>query len=186
MATARWRALDREGQETCRLSRSEDGWLLVGHAQFRDDLGVASLNYIVRCDLAWMTQSADLAGRHDDREVSVRVHVENGTWWVGETKQDQVEGASDIDLSFTPATNLMPLRRLAETRAPELATTAAWLRYPSAKLERLDQTYRRTQNADFVRYSAKQTGYATDLRVDQSGFVTHYPDGWEGEVQHES
>ena len=57
IATARWRALDREGQDTCRLTQTEEGWILIGHAQFRDALGQAALNYVVRCDRNWITQS---------------------------------------------------------------------------------------------------------------------------------
>ena len=112
IATARWRALDREGQDTCRLSQTDDGWMLMGHAQFRDVLGQASLNYVVRCGRDWVTQSVDLAGQHDGREVRAKMAQAGGTWWIDEREQDAVAGALDIDLSFTPATNLMPLRRL--------------------------------------------------------------------------
>ncbi len=186
IATARWRTLDREGQETCRLSRSADGWMLVGHAQFRDDLGPASLNYVVRCSETWITQSADLAGDHDGREVKAHIVHENGQWWLDDKPQPDVSGASDIDLSFTPATNLMPLRRLLDPEHTTTEVKAAWLRYPCARLVKLDQTYRRNGVAGVVQYHAEQTDYSTTLSVDPSGFVTLYPDLWEGEVIHES
>ncbi|MEM7732765.1 MAG: putative glycolipid-binding domain-containing protein [Pseudomonadota bacterium] len=183
IATARWRALDREGQDTCRLSQTDDGWMLVGHAQFRDVLGMASLNYVVRCDRDWVTQSVDLAGQHEGSEVRAKMVNDGGTWWIDDREQTDVTGAIDIDLSFTPATNLMPLRRLG---TEDLAVSAAWFQYPCAKLVPLDQTYARTGLRDVMNYCAKQTDFTTDITVDPSGFVTLYPGFWEGEVTHEA
>ncbi|MEO0371344.1 MAG: putative glycolipid-binding domain-containing protein [Pseudomonadota bacterium] len=180
IATARWRALDREGEDSCRLSQTDDGWILLGHARFRDVLGMASLNYVVRCDSNWITQSVDLAGQHEGNEVRAKMINDGGTWWIDDRKQDGVAGALDIDLSFTPATNLMPLRRLGTV---DLAVSAAWLQYPCAKLVPLDQTYGRTDLSNVMQYQAKQTGFATEITVDQSGFVTRYPGFWEGEVE---
>ncbi|MEL6315075.1 MAG: putative glycolipid-binding domain-containing protein [Pseudomonadota bacterium] len=179
VATVRWRALDREGHDTCRLSQTDDGWMLVGHAEFRDQLGQAELNYIVRCDQAWCTQSVDLAGRHGQHNVRAKILQDDGTWWFGDREQTAVSGARDIDLSFTPATNLMPLRRLTSDPMP---VAAAWFQYPCAKLVPLDQTYARSDMDGTVSYHADQTGFAADLTVDRSGFVLLYPDHWAGEV----
>jgi len=184
VATAHWRALDREGEDTCRLSHAAHGWLLVGHARFRDDLGFAALDYVVRLDEGWHTLSADIAGAHDGRDIQARIIRDNGVWQVNETAQDDVENATDLDLSFTPATNLMPLRRLFASASETLDAAAAWLRYPGFSLSPLDQTYARTGLPDVVSYAARQSDYATRLTVDRSGFVTFYPDLWEGEVTH--
>ncbi|MEQ8895897.1 MAG: putative glycolipid-binding domain-containing protein [Roseovarius sp.] len=185
VATARWRALDRAGEDTCRLSPAAHGWLLVGHARFRDEGGFAALDYVVRCDEGWHTLSADIAGIHDEREVRFNARRDNGRWLLNDTEQPGLDGVMDIDLSFTPATNLMPLRRLLETRDAALQSSAAWLLYPQPALQRLDQTYARTGQPDVVSYMAEQTDYATQLTFDRAGFVTLYPGLWEGEVTHE-
>lgn len=185
VAIAHWRALDREGEDTCRLSRASHGWLLVGHARFRDAFGFAALDYVVRCDDNWRSLSADVAGQHGDLGVQARILREAGRWWLNDIEQPDVAGATDLDLSFTPATNLMPLRRLMAAEQNALNMTAAWLRYPEAVLRPLDQAYRRTGQEGVVTYEARQTGHATQLTVDQSGFVILYPDAWEGEVRHE-
>lgn len=184
-ATARWRALDREGEDTCRLSLADHGWLLVGHARFRDADGFAALDYVVRCDAGWHTLGADVAGMHDDREVRYRILRDNERWWLNEKAQADLDGAVDIDLSFTPATNLMPLRRLLASRDTSLGVAAAWLRYPANRLDRLDQTYARTGLPDVVSYEARQTGFSTELTFDKSGFVTLYPELWQGDVTDE-
>lgn len=186
IATAHWRALEHEGDDTCRLSRVDHGWLLVGHARFRKQDGFAALDYVVRCDPDWHSLGADVAGKHEDREISLRLERHADDWVLNGEPQPQVVGATDVDLAFTPATNLMPLRRLAATPQHRLETRAAWLRYPNCDLRVLDQTYDAGQSAELVSYHAVQTDYATQLCVDQSGFVTLYPGLWEGEVTHEA
>jgi hypothetical protein len=184
IATCTWRALDREGRDTCRLARVDPGWMLVGHARFHDDIGFAALDYTIRCDADWHTMSADVAGVHGDLEVRVRIEKSAEGWLLNDVLQPGVHAAVDVDLSFTPASNLMPLRRLALTGQPQISLCAAWLRYPHAGLHPLDQTYALGKSAGIVSYRAEQTGFATLLEVDECGFVTLYPDLWHGEVEY--
>lgn len=182
IATADWRALDRVGEDSCRLARSTGGWLLVGHARFHDDDGFAALDYVVRCDNDWHTLSADVSGTHEDKTISLALHRKDEDWILNNVPQPQVSGAMDVDLSFTPATNLMPLRRLQAGTEQDLRARAAWLLYPSCELAPLDQVY--AVKGKEVSYKARQTSYKTRLTVDDSGFVTLYPGLWEGEVRH--
>lgn len=182
VAVAHWRALDREGDDKCRLSRADHGWLLIGHARFRDAEGFAALDYVVRCNESWHTLGADIAGLHDGRDVRLQVLRENGAWVLNGEPQPRVGEAADIDLAFTPATNLMPMRRLAVQQNDTLEIRAAWLDYPDTALKPLDQIYRRTGICGQVAYQARQTVFITELEIDLSGFVTHYPGLWQGEV----
>ncbi len=184
VATITWRALYCEGQDICRLARADHGWLLVGHARFHDDVGFAALDYVVRCTEDWRTLDADIAGTHGEMDVRLHIDHRNGSWRVNETPQPDVEDATDIDLSFTPATNLMPLRRLAKQQDDTLTTRAAWLHYPAAALAPLDQTYQRTHTYGIIDYRAEQTDFTTTLEVNDAGFVTDYPGLWHAEDQH--
>ncbi|KMK65934.1 putative glycolipid-binding domain-containing protein [Puniceibacterium sp. IMCC21224] len=176
IASLHWRALDREGEDTCRLVRLDAGWMLIGHARFRDGPNFAALDYVIRCGLDWLTSSADITGTFADASVSLRILRSGLHWTLNGAPQPDVQGATDIDLGFTPATNLMPLRRLPEIG--RIATRAAWLRGTDAALSPLDQTYTRARGG-LVEYSAEQTNYATQLVVNPQGFVTRYPGLWE-------
>ncbi len=184
IASCTWRALDREGEDKCRLVRVDPGWMLIGHAKFHDDIGFAALDYTIRCDAGWHTLSADVAGVHGDLEVRIKIEKSADGWRLNDVLQPAVHAAVDVDMSFTPASNLMPLRRLALSGQPQITLTAAWLRYPQAGLHPLDQTYALSKTAGIISYMAEQTGFATELEVDETGFVTRYPDLWQGEVQH--
>jgi hypothetical protein len=183
VATAHWRALDRVGEDKCRLARTDSGWLLIGHARFHDADGFAALDYVVRCDADWRTINADIAGTHGDLDVRIRIERQPDGWLVNNGAQPGLDRAVDVDFSFTPATNLMPVRRLSGSAIDAIITQAAWLNYPAATLNPLDQTYSRLA-ADRVHYRGEQTDYVTELIVDETGFVTQYPGLWAGEVTH--
>ena len=178
MAKARWRALDRDGEDSCRLARLDAGWMLVGHARFRDARGWAALDYVIRCGDDWLTQSADITGTHGGADIALRLARCGQDWTLNDAQQPQVRGAEDIDLSFTPATNLMPLRRLPEVG--RLTTRAAWLRLPGPRLDVLTQSYIR-ERGGLVAYEAEETGFHVQLRVDEHGFVVQYPGLWEAD-----
>lgn len=183
-AIVHWRALDREGDDKCRLARADHGWLLVGHARFRDAADFAALDYVVRCDADWHTFSADIAGLHGQRDVSLHLCRDQGIWRVNDTPQPGLDDAVDLGIAFTPATHLMPVKRLQALDGVGIASRAAWLDYPARTLRPLDQVYSRTRAANVISYRARQTGHETQLSLDSSGFVTLFPGLWDGEVIH--
>lgn len=181
-AIAEWRPVSVPGTDRCRLVQEDDGWMLVGHARFSDAGDWVALDYVVRCDAAWHTLSADVTGVHGDQEVAFRIRRESDDWTLNDTPQPDVQGARDLDLSFTPATNLMPLRRLKD--AP-LRLTAAWLAYPDAAYAEaalcpLVQRYRPVGDGRVMYLSDRSEALMT---VHPTGFVTDYPGGWRGEVR---
>jgi hypothetical protein len=91
----------------------------------------------------------------------------------------EVEGCIDLDLNFSPSTNLLPIRRLHLRIGEQAPVRAAWLRFPSLALEPLDQSYRRTGVTTYLYVSA---GGTAELRVNEAGFVTDYPNIWAHEA----
>jgi hypothetical protein len=102
-------------------------------------------------------------------------------WALNGTEQPQVAGCLDVDLNFTPATNLIAIRRLTLQIGDRSEAPAAWLRFPELVLERLEQHYHRV-TLDQYDYRAPGVDYAATLRVSEIGFVTRYPGLWELEA----
>ena len=80
----------------------------------------------------------------------------------------------DIDLGFTPATNLLAIRRLKLSVGEQAEAPAAWLALPSLKLSVLPQTYLRSTQLEYE-YEAPSVGYKRRLRVSKLGVVEEYP-----------
>ncbi len=168
-----------QGTDRCTLSRLEHGWMLVGQAIWHDGGTDGCLNYDVRCDPDWNSLSADVAGDVGGQKLSLRLNQSDEGWHLNGELQDGTGSCEDLDLSFTPATNLLPLRRLALRSGQSAFVRAAFLGRDMNSVSRLDQVY--TKGADdLVRYSSPQ--FDAQLAVHPTGFITHYPDFWEGWV----
>lgn len=178
LAMAHWRRLDGEGTDRCTLARADHGWLLTGQAHWQERRATASLLYTVRCDPDWTTRSVDITGERAGATVNLRILSGPAGWTMNGAAQPEAAGCTDIDLSFTPATNLLPLRRLPEGEEA-LPVHAAWLVPDLDRLTRLEQCY--APQADGTISYASPSCAAT-LEVHPSGFVTRYPGLWEGWV----
>jgi uncharacterized protein len=167
-----WQWVDRPGHEAARLR----GTSLDGASVFAHEGAPVSLAYSIVCDASWRTQQASVRGFIGLRPVDVAI-VCDGVWRLNDEEQPQVAGCTDIDLNFSPVTNLLPIRRLALQVGQEAAVRAAWLRFPSMTLELLEQTYRRL-GPDLYRYTSAGGAFTADLRVDAEGWVVEYPGAW--------
>ena len=176
-----WRRLDVPGHEAARLIRTADGWSLAGCAVFLHERQPARLDYLIDCDGSWRTRSALIAGWVGTREVFCDIRA-GEEWTLNGEPVHAVKGAIDIDLNFSPSTNLLPIRRLALDVGGEGAVRAAWLRFPSFRLEPLEQTYRR-ESEDVYRYESAGGKFTSRLTVNEAGFVTEYPEYWRAEKQ---
>ena len=176
-ATILWRQLGTEGHDGCRLLRLGDGWRLAGTALFVHEGEPSILTYEADCDAAWRTRSARVSGSIGARPLDLRIATRDGHWILNGVEQPQVDGCIDVDLGFTPATNLLPLRRFALPVGQATPVPASYLPFPDPRLERLEQTYRRLDARRYA-YAAPAYGYDDVLTVADCGFVLDYPGLW--------
>jgi hypothetical protein len=182
IATVLWKRLDTEGHDACRLVRRNDGWQVCGEAIFLHEGKPCSMRYDVRCDAAWRTRLATVNGWVGARELTCEiVRSEEATWLLNGVEQPQASGCVDVDLGFTPATNLLALRRFNLSIGEETPAPAAYLSFPELRLDLLEQTYRRTAETTYA-YRAPIFSYIALLEVSESGFITRYPGLWEGRL----
>lgn len=169
-----WRKLDSPGHDSCRFFRLADGYRLLGAAVFLESGQACHLQYDVRADPQFRTQSACVAGYVGKTPVDVRIHARAGGWAVDGQIDARLAGCLDVDLGFTPATNLLPLRRLALAVGQEAEAPAAWLELPSMGFRLLAQRYKRLSRTEYD-YQAPSCGYRGTLRVSPVGAVVQYP-----------
>jgi hypothetical protein len=174
-----WRRLDTPGHDACRLDQSDAGWMLSGAAVFQHDGLPAWLTYDVACDHEWRTLHAHVHGSL--RSASVRFDIrrsDQGVWTMNETVAPGLEECLDLDLGFTPATNLLPLCRLGLVIGQSANAPAAWLDPATASLDLNPQRYERRSN-DAWWYEAPRFDYRALLLVSPTGFVRSYPGLWQ-------
>ena len=176
-----WRNAAQPGHEACRLTSRGALWHLEGTAVFSYQQHPCRLDYQIVCDVAWWTLSANITGWAGPQVVDLQIRTEpSGRWWLNKVEQLGVRGCTDIDLNFSPSTNLLPIRRLGLAIGEGADVQAAWLRFPGFTLEPLPQRYRRLDETTY-RYESAGGQFVADLKVNRAGFVVDYPGLWKAE-----
>jgi hypothetical protein len=177
-----WRRLDTVGHEAARVYGDDDGWYLDGSSIFLHGESPCRLEYLIECDTEWRTTAATIDGWVGDDVIAREILVsEDGVWYLDDDEIKAVEGCVDLDLNFSPITNVLPIQRLDLKNGESKSVSAAWLKFPSFELERLDQTYSRLDEST-IKYESRGGEFSRSLTVNGNGLVLDYPDYWTVEV----
>jgi hypothetical protein len=178
-----WRRLDLPGHDAASLEINAEGAVLSGMAVFREGAPTA-LAYVVQADRDWQTSEAHVWGWRGREAIDLRLRRDDvGTWTLNDAPCPSVQGCVDLDLSFTPATNLLPLRRLALGAGQSAEVRSAWLEWPEVRLTPLVQRYLRRSETEYE-YESDLPGaglFRAVLRVEPDGLVLDYPGLWQAE-----
>ena len=182
ISTIMWRRLDIPGLEVAELASGASGPALSGVVLLAHQDRPCRLEYRIACDSAWQTRTVDIRGHIGATPVSLELsrNAEH-SWQVNNVLQPIVDGCIDVDLGFSPSTNLLPIRRLKLAIGDQAAVRAAWVRFPELRLEVLEQTYTRLSATTFL-YESAGGAFRRELAVNDVGFVLEYPDFWHAEA----
>jgi hypothetical protein len=114
-------------------------------------------------------------GEQGDLDAALTAAGHAGAGLPGTEDPDLLLGAFDVDLTGSPLTNTLPIRRLGLLKAePGVAhrVSVAWVLLPSLEVIQADQIY--TALGDGRVRFANET-FSADLSVDADGFVIDYP-----------
>jgi hypothetical protein len=175
-----WRREDETGHEFCTLAKTDRGMKLTGVAVLTNDDVPCCLQYTIECDAKWRTLLCRITGYVGKHAITIDIRREGAQWLLNGVEVPEVAGAIDIDLGFSPSTNLLPIRRLALEVGKKAEVRAAWLRFPELTLESLEQTYTRLA-PDSFRYESNGGKFRRDLKIDEMGMVAEYPELWSAE-----
>jgi len=180
----RWRRLDLFGREEARIEQTVDGWHLTGQLETEDSRGRAQLRYAIDCERDWRTRWTLVTGSASGAPIRFEFAADGeGRWTLDGVPLPSVEGALDIDFGFTPATNLLPIRRLDLAVGQRADVRTVWLRFPELRVEVLEQWYQR-EAARVFRYDALVDGerFQARLDTDEFGCILIYEGLWEADI----
>lgn len=176
-----FRRLDAPGHDACRLEPHDGGWLLAGTAVFLEEGQAARLDYRVIADSTWRTRSGKVQGFVGSRDLVWDIERSaDGVWTLNGSVVQGLGDCLDLDLGFTPATNLLQLRRVDLAVGDAADVPVAWIDVASPALERMEQRYTRRGDALYF-YESPRFGYRELLEILPSGFVRTYPGLWVAE-----
>ena len=130
--------------------------------------------YLVECDESWRTRLVRISDAADGRILELRADGD-GTWTDGDgAALPLLNGAIDVDISATPFTNTLPIRRLELAIGGSADIRTAYSAVPDLTVSVDPQRYTRTAEGTY-RYESLDSDFTRDITVDEHGFVLDYP-----------
>jgi uncharacterized protein len=161
-----------DSREDFILAAGADGYELAGTTLIMHDDVRVEIEYRVEVASDWSTRNAsiEIAALALTHQVEV---PEPGIWLIDGEHRPDLDGCSDIDLGWTPATNTIPIRRLVLEGRKAATIRAAWLKWSELQFIATDQSYTKIHNAKW-RYASGN--FSAELLVDNQGVVHTYGD----------
>ena len=172
-----WTPWEEAGLEHLRLVTSGSGVVanglvigLQGGRPFR-------IGYEIRCDGRWRVREVRAAAPDSERPVLELLANGEGRWKSrGGEPVPELDGCIDVDISATPFTNTLPIRRLGLKPGESEELTVTYIRVPELLVGPERQRYGCLEaDGGFYRFEALPSGFTAELPVDAEGLVIDYP-----------
>ncbi len=131
--------------------------------------------YVIQVDESWRTRGVEVELQDGGRLRATLTTDGEGHWSRDSEYLADLDNCLDVDLEWSPSTNTLPIRRLALAVGESKDVSAAWIRFPSLEVQRLDQTYERLEDR---RYRYRSENFTAVLAVDEDGIVLQYGLNW--------
>jgi hypothetical protein len=131
--------------------------------------------YRILCDRSWRVRKVEVGQIGHDR--TVELGSDGAGNWVDAsgTPLAQLKGAIDIDISITPFTNTLPIRRLRLQPGQSEEILAVYVQLPDLTVTTDRQRYTGLEPGRLYRYESINSEFTRDIEVDDQGLVVTYP-----------
>lgn len=166
MTEIEWIGLGEPSRESCRVEQGPHGVTVHGDI----DGGTSTCSYTLRATAAWAF--TDLLVRAGGRALTLR-RSERG-WEADGAARPDLAAAREVDLSVSPLSNTLPIRRLGLAVGESADITTAYIRVPELEVTTDPQRYTRTGEYEYL-YESRDSAFRRTITVDDEGLVTDYP-----------
>jgi uncharacterized protein len=171
MSTILWQDISNGALDRCQLDATSDGLRLVGTVLTASNGDPLEVRYLVVTEESGLTRRVELDLNNGS---SRRVLLADGAgrWhWDNGPELAEVAGALDVDLTVTPATNALPIRRLGLEVGQAADLRMAWVQFPGLEVIPSEQRYERLAAN---RWKFSTGNFQAELVVDHNGMVLDY------------
>ena len=152
--------------EHCQVREVASGVEVTGSIQG----GIGECHYALRADRAWVFHRLDL--RLGEQHLQVR--REGGRWFVNGSEDPELADAREVDLSVSPLSNTLPIRRLGLEIGQSADIVTAYIDVPELTVVPDPQRYTRTGEREYL-YESRDSDFSRTITVDEHGLVVEYP-----------
>jgi uncharacterized protein len=167
-----WRDAEGSGRQSLVVIYGEDAITADGRVEPGDDVPEA-IEFTVVCDANWRTRGVEMIEPSSGRRLML-IPDGAGGWSSDTGALPALHGAIDVDITATPFTNTLPIRRLSLEVGEHADILTAYVSVPEFTVSADPQRYTRISERVY-RFEALDSGFTREITVDELGFVVEYP-----------
>jgi uncharacterized protein len=175
-----WTPWEGPGIEHLRLVTTDGGVVANGLVIGLEAGRPFRIGYEIRCDGHWRVRQVRAAAPDSERPVLELLADGKGRWKRrGGELLPELDGCIDVDISATPFTNTLPIRRLGLKPGESEELTITYVRVPELLVGPERQRYgclEAKSDGGLYRFEALPSGFTAELPVDAEGLVIDYPE----------
>jgi hypothetical protein len=171
----RWQDWSGSGLEHTLVSFGDDSNSAEGVVVSAAGDETFAVRYRVRCDRSWAATQLEVEMIGESRGIALSGDG-RGNWKDSSgASLRKLDGAIDLDLSITPFTNTLPIRRLHLARGESSDIVAAYVHFPDLAISADPQRYTCLEPMRRYRYESRDSDFMREIEVDSDGLVLTYP-----------
>lgn len=175
-----WKTLSEIGLEHLVLLKDDEGIAANSVILTMGENMPVRILYNIYCDLDWKVNKFDIQ-IFDGEHKNIVLQSDGNGKWITDTGESvkKLEGCIDIDISATPFTNTIPIRRLSLKLGESREIKVVYIDIYKFSITAVNQRYTCVEsniNAFKYRYENLNSGFMAEFFVDKDGLVIDYPD----------
>ena len=172
---ARWQDWSGEGLEHLSLREAPDGIAAESVILSPPGVPIFAARYRILCDARWRARRLEVSLVGQDRGLELSSDGA-GLWSDGSgAHRPDLAGATDVDLSATPFTNTLPIRRLELGGGQSATIRVVYVQLPDLTVSIDRQRYTCLEPGRRYRYESVDSDFTREIEVDDDGLVMTYP-----------
>jgi hypothetical protein len=137
------------------------------------------IRYTIRCDLRWHVREVTVR-LLEENEQSLYFVSDGAGNWINDSGDavPELKGCIDVDITATPFTNTLPIRRLGLSPSESAEIQVVYFTVPDMRVRVEPQKYTSLESSSAggkYRFESLSDGFTADITVDAEGLVEDYP-----------
>jgi hypothetical protein len=172
----RWQSWEAQGLEHLVLREAPDGVTADSAVVGSDEGQVFAARYRIVCDGGWRARRLEVSLVGEG--LSLQLSSDGQGQWTDRAGAPlpDLAGAIDVDLTATPFTNTLPIRRLDLRDGQSETIRVVYVRFPDLAVTTERQRYTCLERSRRYRFESVGSGFTREIEVDAAGLVVTYPD----------
>jgi uncharacterized protein len=177
-----WVPLTGAGLEHLHLLQHDEGNVIDGVVIGMEHETPFRLWYEINTGKDWKVRQCTLRLLGSGHQ-EITLHADGEGYWTDAAGMPLpvLDRCIDVDISVTPFTNTLPIRRLSLQPGQSADLLVAYITVPELEVRMMQQRYSCLEDrvdGGLYRYESLNSGFTRDLSVDAQGLVIDYPGIW--------